>query len=31
LPSRSDISLPYAEMSNGEKHYKLEDGGKKNN
>jgi antitoxin component YwqK of YwqJK toxin-antitoxin module len=29
LPSRSDISLPYAEMSNGEKHYKLEDGGKK--
>jgi hypothetical protein len=29
VPSRSDISLPYVEKSNGEKHYRLEDGGYK--
>jgi hypothetical protein len=29
IPSRLDISLPYIEMSNGEKHYILENGGKK--
>jgi hypothetical protein len=29
VPSRLDISLPYIEMSNGDKYYKLNDGGKK--
>jgi antitoxin component YwqK of YwqJK toxin-antitoxin module len=29
VPSRSDMSLPYIEMSNGKKRYRLEDGGYK--
>jgi antitoxin component YwqK of YwqJK toxin-antitoxin module len=29
VPSRLDMSLPYIEMSNGEKRYRLEDGGYK--
>jgi hypothetical protein len=29
VPSRLNISLPYAEMSNGEKYYKLKNGGYK--
>jgi hypothetical protein len=29
VPSRLDISLPYVEMSNGNKEYRLEDGGKR--
>jgi hypothetical protein len=29
VPSRSDISLPYIEMSNGYKEYRLENGGHK--
>jgi antitoxin component YwqK of YwqJK toxin-antitoxin module len=29
IPSRLDISLPYIEMSNGYKEYRLENGGKK--
>jgi hypothetical protein len=29
VPNRLDVSLPHIEMSNGEKHYILENGGKK--
>jgi hypothetical protein len=29
VPNRSDISLPYIEMSNGYKEYRLENGGKR--